>query len=231
MQERFGILCWLRYRDDIFAVFNEFHNVKPFLTELNSRTGICYKSGLEAISRLAVPMLDVLVRKNVQSFPTCLRFEPFFKPSNRSVCLSRHSMHARGVHSWPIAEIHRLASISRTEPSFIRARNYLLARFRRNLVDQSLIDRCIAINPFRAGVFFRIRKREVDTRPRNKTRFLTIVLPYHPALMKCGLYSFVRACFEARKPDLCNAFNADVSLRIAWCNSQAPLYLLLRSCN
>ena len=216
----------------MFSVFTKFENVKPFLEELNERTRLCYKSGLEHISRFRVPMLDVTVCKQVQSHSCCLRFEPFFKPSNRALCLSRHSMHARSVHSWPVAEMYRLASLSRTEPAFLRAQEYLIARFRRNMIDTCTINQCIAINPFRQRTSFLVPCPErVPTAASIKSKIFTLVLPYHPVLMQCGLYTFVRETFAAWKPVLSQVYDADVSIRIAWCNAKPPLYLLLRRCN
>ncbi len=98
-----GVLPFLRYRDDIFAVTRDEAAAQNLHSILVRQARVCWKVEMEDSSTYCIPTLDLVMYKG-PCFKQSghLDFRPNIKPTARHLLLSQHSFHNQAVHrSWP----------------------------------------------------------------------------------------------------------------------------------
>ncbi len=126
-----GVLCYLRFRDDIFVVARNREAANKALTVLQGRASKCWKVELQEVSSHSASMLDCRVFKGL-GVVSCGRddYSPYIKPTARHVPLDQSSAHTQCVHrSWPIGEIARMYSRSSRPAIFEYLRRVKIRRF------------------------------------------------------------------------------------------------------
>ena len=103
-----GIMCYLRYRADIFILAKSYEHLKRFCAIVRGNAKYFRKFTIESVSRVEVPFLDLTIFLTKHD----IQWKPYRKPSHVSIYLSDESCHPRHVHSWPLCEVHRLAQIA-----------------------------------------------------------------------------------------------------------------------
>jgi hypothetical protein len=132
-----GILCWMRFRDDIFTVFKTKEEASSCLQALQRQACPHWKISRDESSSFGVAMLDCFVYKGPR-FRISGKFDhaPHIKKSARHVPLDSSSAHPPSVHkSWPISEVRRMAALSMHRFSFEYYRRAKCLRFSRFFMD------------------------------------------------------------------------------------------------
>ena len=113
VRTRFGIVLYLRFKDDIFVVLEaEDDVVTTFLEEFQALAGD-FVLKLDADSTSSVEMLDLTISKGAMwSRSGVLDTAVYIKPTANSIPLSSESFHAPSVHSWPLERIKHFFRIS-----------------------------------------------------------------------------------------------------------------------
>ena len=129
VRTRFGIILYLRFKDDIFVVLEaEDSLVQVFLEEFQTRAGD-FVLKLESDSSCSVEMLDLTIHKGARwSASGVLDTTVYIKPTARGMFLSSESNHAPSVHSWPLERIKHFFKISSSVGSAKRVSRSFLAR-------------------------------------------------------------------------------------------------------
>ena len=226
LMAKFQIFSFVRYRDDVFVIYGNASLCRRFLHALRTKMKCLYTFELEHFDVAEVPMLDMMVSFSGDRVVV----RPYFKPSRRDVPLHTNSSHHKNVMGWPIARVYSLANRCNKESAFIEARRSLVARYAGALLDyKSLIQMssCDAYNEMQqrssiARSFCCVAESRV-------IRF-TLVLPYHPLLVSCGIHEVVQECVNRRGDEFSRIYGSIPVVRIAWKNSVAPLHVRVRSC-
>ena len=113
VRTRFGILLYLRFKDDIFIILEaEDGMVTTFLDEFRALAGD-FVLKLDADSFSSVEMLDLTISKEARWLRSgVLDTAVYIKPTANGVLLSSESYHAPSVHSWPLERIKHFFKIS-----------------------------------------------------------------------------------------------------------------------
>ena len=113
VRTRFGIVLYLRFKDDIFVVLEaEDDVVTTFLEEFQALAGD-FVLKLDADSTSSVEMLDLTISKGARwSRSGVLDTAVYIKPTANGIPLSSESFHAPSVHSWPLERIKHFFRIS-----------------------------------------------------------------------------------------------------------------------
>ena len=113
VRTRFGILLYLRFKDDIFVVMEaEDDAVTTFLEEFQALAGD-FVLKLEANSSSSVEMLDLTISKGARWLKSgVLDTAVYIKPTANGIPLSSESFHAPSVHSWPLERVKHFFKIS-----------------------------------------------------------------------------------------------------------------------
>ena len=163
--------------DDVFFVTGRAAQARPLFLELSRRAQSCWKLKVDMCSLVGVPMLDVFLYKGGDfASASLLSHHPYIKPSAKHIPLSHTSIHNWSVHrSWPVSEIARMHELSLSKLHFEHFRSLKVARFRKFLMLESIVQQCLA--------WAKPKVREARTPP---AVLLRIVNPFHPGLRHLG---------------------------------------------
>jgi len=208
VQDAHQILCWLRFRDDIFVVGADKGLLKAFYSEFSRRCKY-FETEVVQWSRCSVSMLQT----NVRRVGRRLVAAPKFKGCNSGMPLDRSSCHAAHVHaSWPCAFVRSLGRLSTWHVDAVHAKMIFLRRLESHHAPEDLVEklRQIGPQPIRRG-----RCTVVGSRT------LWIVLGFHPALHERGLSRVVArlSCDPGLRALWRCAWGSEMPrLRLAWRN-------------
>ena len=111
-----GIKCYIRYRGDIFIIGSSLQGLQMFFAKTRLLAQSVWNVIADTVSRNECPFLDIKFIKVPGS--TRLGFEPYRKPTKIFIPLSPDSAHPPAVHTWPLADIQRIAANSQTKATF-----------------------------------------------------------------------------------------------------------------
>ena len=123
VQKKFGIHEYLRFKDDIFIVFDSPNKViGEWLRNFRQRTRF-FVIEMDKLSSSGVVMLDTFVSKGL-GFESTGHLDPdlYEKPSSIKLPLSRFSAHNPAIHHhWPGGQIHRYKPLCSSKASYCEA--------------------------------------------------------------------------------------------------------------
>ena len=222
--EALGVLLYLRYRDDIFAVVRSKEAATTLHGHLAKAASACWRVELEGSSAYGMPMLDMMVYKG-PSFLRTGRLDHHFyqKPTARHVPLSPWSCHSSSVHrSWPISEVARIRQLCLHDTSFKYYRDRKVARFRSFYLDPAVLAKCAKHRPRLTGI-------APEVRP-DSLRLIRVVVRYHPGLDRlssrlnavCRLWNRLLAGIPKKNPLL------GFRVQVAFTRASAPLHVICK---
>ena len=177
-KEEHGIECYLRYRDDIFAVFKTPFFVRPFISKMNRFIKEAYVVEIEKTSMLEVPMLDLMLRK-VETHNGLFKISHshYVKPTSRHLPLHPSSCHPMKIHrSWPISEVARIYGNSTCLQKFDVARKNLISKFQWHFFHKHVIKSCEQWCP---KTFMNFNTRRLDDISILNMRPARMIIPFH----------------------------------------------------
>ena len=193
-KERFGILSYTRYFDNLCFVlkpdFNKIRSLKRLIEE-----GIGpYKGTLEEASHVGVTFLDVNVVKDDRWRQTgVISYNPYLKPTSLLQVLSTRSMHSSSTHgAWMKAYILRLRKHSSSLSWFRTMKEHVLYRLRKAGTDQAIVTLIDRSSHFTFPVEIPQALQCSVPRP-IRNRSIWLKLPFHPVYASCinkGLREF-----------------------------------------
>jgi len=208
VQDAHRILCWLRFRDDIFVVGADKGLLKAFYSEFSRRCKY-FETEVVQWSRCSVSMLQT----NVRRVGRRLVAAPKFKGCNSGMPLDRSSCHAPHVHAyWPCAFVRSLGRLSTWHVDAVHAKMIFLRRLESHHAPEDLVKKLRQIEPQP------IRKGRCTV---VGSRTLWIVLGFHPALHERGLSRVVArlSCDPGLRALWRCAWGSEMPrLRLAWRN-------------
>jgi len=178
IKEKFGILMYGRYRDDMFFIIERF----------GGNIVSCIEAWRQHArkSPYRVDSLDITVFKG-KRWQTCgiLDIRPFSKPTSRHVPLASWSAHSRAVHrGWPVARIHSLRAHSSCSAYFEHAKAAFIHKLAMHQAPALMLERLKAMSyadkPCRAGGD-KVAERHV----------VRLKLPGHSVIQALSLRSFM----------------------------------------
>ena len=230
-RERFGIVSYTRYRDNLLFVlkpdFNRIHSLKKRIEE-----GISpYKGTLEEASHVGVTFLDVNLVKDERWRRTgVVSFNPFLKPTGLHQVLSTRSMHSSSTHgAWMKAYILRLRKHSSCLTWFRTMKEHVLYRLRRGGIDQAIVASIDRASNFT----FPIQIPSVLKCPvvsERRSRSIWVKLPYHPAWAACVNSSLREFSRNSEYLDILQGFidPRSTGVRAAWLLDMPSLSSVVR---
>ena len=217
----FGVALYLRFRDDIFVIYNARENkIARFVSLLKSKAQYVQLQ-VESISEESAVMLDLCVRVcKHQRHKWSLEVFPHFKPTSLQVPLSCSSFHNPSIHvSWPFNQLRRLASLCSNEQRFQEVKKVFLQRFQDAKEPCCLVSALHQYNPWPVNKVV----QRTDFHPIRDRKWL--VLPYHPVWNRSGLKSeiakFVNSDLACRLWGICFS-RGPPEVGIAWRNGGPP---------
>ena len=171
---QFGILAYVRYRDDAIVVSTSLAGLLDFWEALTIKAKPDWTLELESHSRREAAMLDVWIFKHcVGNGRYVLRHRPYVKPTARHIPLDQRSWHPHTVHrSWPLAELQRHHRNSMMRKDFDQIKATFLHKLQTHFIEPQIIQKCVAWQPrFSVGIDSRVER-------------VWLVLPYHPLIVQ-----------------------------------------------
>ena len=224
-RKELGIVCYLRYRDDILAVLSDISYSIPFREKLVGLAGRYCVVELEKFSLVGVPFLDFLVHKADPEGPSHLVYRPHIKPTARHIPLSSASYHAPSVHrSWPLSEIHRMY---RRSASLVVGRCWAMKkvnRFKCFFLSPKVIATCEA---YRGCTKSKVARSTLLVRPSPCDRVVRAILPFRRELM--GLPRRFEQLCSVWKPSLLHETRLALDFKVCWSSGGRNLRNLLRT--
>ena len=168
---QYGIFWYGRYGNDILCIARKGDGVRKFFALLKNRANRVWNLKCEEVNSQSICFLDFqLIKDRHFHCSSQLAYRLHRKVSNQSVPLGCNSMHEQ--HSWPIAEIHRIARRSSCYSFFRDDAQTTFMRWSNFNLRSSLNDLCLP------SIFNKyIHKSTSDRSIRPQTFWL--VLPYH----------------------------------------------------
>ena len=120
--QKYRVMIYCRYRDDILIVYGDERGFQEYLDEMKQKAKGVWTLKLEGQSE-KIDYLDITIF-NGDFFQTegLLQYKPYIKGSSQKTPLSASSSHAINVHlSWPAGEVRRIARISMNAKDFEEA--------------------------------------------------------------------------------------------------------------
>ena len=191
----------------------------------------------EGASGSSIPMLDLRVGR-LGSFAATGRvgYEPYIKPSNRSIPLDRSSAHNACVHRWPYAYLLSLARNSSTRQAFLDARSVVLSRFALQFMDSTTLERLRQFNPYDSKYLpSRVACDFVcgnsATQVSSVCNFnLSLVIRHHPLLVSARISKVMERVLAEFHTPLLHLCGGSITPRIGWKNRAPALFARVRSC-
>jgi hypothetical protein len=223
-RNRFGILEWVRFRDDLLLVVKTREDANNCLVEMNRLAAGCWKIEVESISQFSAKMLDCMIYKG-PSFERSgfLDFCPYIKKTARHIPLCSRSNHPPAVHrSWPVSEIRRMKLLSLHRSVFEHFKFAKIARFTRFFMDPVTLRKC---ELWRGPIG---KSTKSPTRDKGAGRVCRLIVPWHPALGGLGIK--LRVLFEEWQPAIRMGSDGILCLngQVAFSLSGRPLFSLVR---
>ena len=178
---RLGILCLVRFRDDLFLVTKSTTSAANTHREMNRLAAGMWTVELESTGQYSACMLDCMLYKG-PSFMSegRLDFAPHIKETARHVPLCDSSNHPPATHkTWPLSEVRRMRSLSLHDKAYHFYRRVKTRRFARFFMDPSILQECKTWRGL-TGCRPKLRK-EVGA-----VRVVRLVVPWHPAFRSLG---------------------------------------------
>ena len=91
--------------------------------------------------------------------------------------LSIESIHAHGVHNWPLGEVKRIVGLSCSKKHFLNAKRYIVRRYIFGMLDDAIIHDVQKSDPYSIATS---NRKDVSE------RLITLILPSHPTLAAAG---------------------------------------------
>ena len=229
VQQRHSVRVWLRYRDDVFVVYDCPRLFRAFLVGIRQRLHRVWEIELSAVSRVSVNFLDLTLYRD--GFSDCIKFRPYVKPTARGVPLNQHSHHPPTCLQWPHAHLHRLALHSCNLESFEWAKLCFICRLVSGLAWPRSIAQVMLSHPYSFSAISSLSRNSVRLPPHGSDNVvvITLILPYHPALASTISKLGLEELSASLAPQLACVFNGRrVAFRIAWRRGGRHLYTLLR---
>ena len=221
------ISLWCRYRDDILIIYNSWPLFIAYLNRVKSMLRGVWTLECAAVSRQGVDFLDLHVFR-ASPGDTHVSFKPFTKESNRAMPLTSYSCHPSACFQRPLAHLCRLREHSSTVALFEEARFHFILRLLSGGYDAGVILRAmLAPVPHNPRIYSSVASASF-CKVADTTRFVTIVLPFHPALVSVGVSRRVRELNALLHDQLFTVFGEHWQFRVAWKRSAAHLYTTLR---
>ncbi len=139
-----GVLCFLRFRDDVFVVTRGRQEADEFFNLFKAKASVSWIVERESVRSFGTPMLDAKIYKGPGfSKNGILYFAPFIKPTARHIPLCDSSSHPPSVHrGWPISEMARLRKRSLYSSSFALYQRLKTNRFARFFMHPGTLRKC-----------------------------------------------------------------------------------------
>ena len=129
-QEKWGMISYLRFFDDILLVFKTPKRARSFVEFFHGAAAPHYKLEVEEVSMYQVAFLDLCVFRNVDGHLHRIGWKPFVKESACHLPLHQSSCHAPAIHrSWLRAEVSRMHLWSQHMTSFHHFKELKLQRW------------------------------------------------------------------------------------------------------
>ncbi|MDP7647116.1 MAG: hypothetical protein QGH82_03460 [Candidatus Woesearchaeota archaeon] len=233
--ERFGIISYSRYRDNLLFVLKpDFEKIRSLKANIQSNI-VPYAGTLEEASHIGITFLDLnIVKDHRWKSSGFVSFNPYFKPTSLIQVLSCSSAHKACVHeSWMKAYVLRLYRHSSCLIWFRTMKSHFLYKLRKAGIDQALvtnIDRATKFTfPTKSTLYFGTDSRGGSDEENRKGGCIWVKLPFHPVWAECvskGLrnLSSLPSVIEILQ-DLDP--NCD-GLRVAWCLKMPSLGGIVR---
>ena len=230
VRSRFGLRGYGRFRDDIVVAISA-AGWEAWYDGFVKALAPVYTCKLEALSRVSVQILDA--RLIFTPDHRSLVYAPYLKPSTIGAPLGRDSAHPPGVHSWPIAEMRRLARNSSASSSFLAAKERLLERLEFKGLDAAALSAAQASDPFhewRRGSQI-ARRSLLPLGSAAKALNHRMVLNAHPLWLRANFPGAVGRAWSRWGATLIGdgLLPAEIAFGIAWSNPGAPLLLRVRA--
>ena len=221
---RYSGRLYLRYRDDVFAVFDDSSLADRFIRALAHMTKHEYDWEIEKHPE-GTSFLDMFIEKVPFGATSRLCFRPFKKPSARHLPLSSTSCHPFRVHAaWPVNEMNRLFQGSFHGSDFAKAKQQMVRRFQHCMMHPQVVHNCIAWQP---GVKSFEWPHSNSGTENDVVKFM-FTTRYHPAL-EIGLSRCLNRVARIWKEVLANMrFGAGISFVCVFRNSAPHLIHRLR---
>ena len=227
-QQRFGIISYTRYRDNMLFILRQDFSVIRSLKLNVENNMLPYIGTTEEVSHIGVTFLDLnIVKDDCWRHSGCLSYSPYMKPTSFIQALSITSAHKPSTHeAWMRAYVLRLRRHSSSLTWFRTMKWQFLFRLRRAGIDQSLTDEVDRSTRFSvpSGVPVNLRNPVIESKGD-----MWIVLPFHPvwadsvnrSLHRLALLPGITEVLHQIDPH-CDAF------RVAWCLSMPSLGSIVR---
>ena len=177
---------------------------------------------VDDMSSHQVVMLDLILFRNKFNR---LRYRPHIKPTALLVPLTPASAHPPSTHVWPLAETRRIARHSTSQRHFKHVFSKVFDAWKRFGIDKSILDAAKSFAPLGNRLRATGTRSGEDAAQENGP---WLVLPWHPAFGAAGLSRVLRTAHSWWAEHLRSEDCWLPCSRVAWCNAQAPLHLVLR---
>lgn len=224
--DELGLLLYVRYHDDILAIFKSPWVARAFIEKLRRKASPAYVIEVDCASLTRVEMLDIEVYKTCdKSGIWRLEYRPYVKPTACHIPLHASSVHACSIHrAWPLAEIKRMSSRSILDSDFQHHRMMKLERFAWHFMPEPILQACRQYNG-RGRLCSSALSRLGSVPPGPICRAIYFVLPYNPRLE--GLQRALRETHQRWKSVLAQA-SLFIEPKVSFKSGGIPLYLRLR---
>ena len=177
----YGLLRYIRYRDDILAVFDcnaqKDGRLGEFVSSVVRAAKPTYEVTIDEVTLNACDYLDVTFMVVNGS----IEYKLFRKATSQNRPLSTTSGHPPRVHlAWPVAEVSRIFKRCSMRSDFVKERFSRLLRH--HFVLDSIVDN--------------VENHEPSANPKAvklSPKVAWMVMPYHPAVYQAGLMRTIRA--------------------------------------
>ena len=225
-RQQYGVHAYMRFKDDVFVLFEDASLLTAFLTKL--RQGHPFIIKCEAISSYEIQIWDVLVQKSIG----CFRTSPYTKPSSLATpMLSRYSAHHPSVHhSWHAGLLRQRKNLCSTRERMIMHATQFTERAKLQHLSAKavyVLESMVTANSNGTSS----QNRGYSERPGHK-RYVVLrcVLPFYQCCHVAGLGSRLASFFKSEwaRRQLQTIFPEVPSVSVSWPNAVPNLMKLLR---
>ena len=194
-RERFGILLYGRFRDDVICIQNaDCAHAFPFFAWHATQSGyeLEMEQDLEGEGEITTLDLTLMIEKDFIATRS-IEWKPQTKSTSQKLPLSYQSAHTSRVHqSWPIGETIRLFNRCSQQKYFDEARRNFVQRLQENDFPSPLIKEILGLVP---GMRKHQREKSDDADNR-----LFWVIPHHPDMEKNRMAKIANDLLDAWYP-------------------------------
>ena len=231
-RQRFGIISYTRYRDNLLFVCKpDFERIRSLKFHIENRI-LPYKGQVEEASHIGVTFLDLnLVKDEPWRRTGTISFNPFLKSTSLLQVLSTRSTHLLTTHfAWMKAYICRLRRNSSCLTWFRTMKWQCLHRMRNAGIDHAITTEVERASRFTFPIESACLQRSCSVPSIPKRCSFWVKLPFHPIWAAC-VNSSLRQL--SNNPDIVDILRQFIDpncsgFRVAWCLTTPCLSAVVR---